>query len=168
MPRLGTYLADMTCDGIVSAEALEMLPMPKKVTSGTQAWDPEAGTGNKPSKLLRALYALPILTLSYACVKTVHMSTAIHMPALEAAAASGQLVLDGGIAAPIRRTFYGITGLDKILSIFVAVFTPSIGGYDPSSRMQMIAFLADLAPLQAIWSIESIRRGNFLTVASVL
>ncbi|KAI9746304.1 MAG: hypothetical protein M1818_000015 [Claussenomyces sp. TS43310] len=168
LPRLGNYLADLTSAAVVGAELLEILPVPAKAGSGTQSWDPEAGIGKEENKLVRALYALPILLMMYVCQRTMHAAVGPILPTLGAAAESGQLALGNGAVVPIRKDFFGVASVDSLLAVFVGIFTPSIGGLDAASRMQMIAFLADLVPIQAVWTIESIRRGNFLTAAHIL
>lgn len=168
-PHLEPLLIDGFSSIIIGAESLDFLPLPERGLGGTMPWDREAGIGKTESKWVRALYAVPILGFMYICRRTMHASLAGCVPALQAAVKSGQLALGNGLVVPIRQTFYGIKGVDEFLGPLVTAFTPSISDHiDASGRMQMIAFLADLAPIQAIWSIESIRRGNFLTAASLV
>jgi len=82
--------------------------------------------------------------------------------------AAGTLTLSPEVVVPLCRKFFGLEGLDNFLSKYVGFFTPSIGNYDPIGRLQAIAFLGDLIPIQVIWMIEGIRRGNFGTAAHLL
>ena len=110
------------------------------------------------SLLKRALYALPLLAAAYGCSKTMG-------PAIEQLLPFAKLSVESGLAV---TKYYGVPWLDQLLTTFVSVFTPSIGGFDAAHRAQMITFLADLAPLQVIFIIESLRRGNFMTAAHLL
>ncbi|PVH81668.1 FAD/NAD(P)-binding domain-containing protein [Cadophora sp. DSE1049] len=105
VPKLGDALWDLTCETIMGAESIESLPLPARSQESTMAWDPETGIGKKESGLTRALWALPLLGITYACQKTM---------------------------------------------------------------LQGIAFLGDMVPMQTIWLIESIRRGNLTTTSSLL
>ena len=80
----------------------------------------------------------------------------------------GRIDLGKGVITSLCSRFSGINGLDKFLQKYVAFFTPAIGGFDPIGEMQTIAFLGDLVPIQTIWMIKNIRRGNFLTAAHLL
>lgn len=84
------------------------------------------------------------------------------------AAKSGAVDLSNGEVASLCTKFFGIKSIDRFISMYVAAFTPYIGGFDAVSGMQMIAFLDDLVPLQAIWMIEGVRRGNFTSAAHLL
>lgn len=165
IPVLGDFLSDLTCDALVGAEILESLPVPQRSLDATWGFDPESGIGKKESKLIRALYALPLLFIAYGC----HQSMGATIGSLVGAVTEpGTIDLGAGIIAPLVSKFFGIASLDNFISKYVAFFTPAIGGFDPVGRMQAIAFLGDLIPIQTIWMIESIRRGNFVTVAHLL
>ena len=45
--------------------------------------------------------------------------------------------------------------------------TPPLFGYDPKCRWQLITFLTDYGVILAIWTIESVRRANALTLAQL-
>lgn len=168
IPALGDFLSDITCDAMVGAEILENLPASARSLAATMPWDPETGIGKHENKLIRALYALPLLFFFFACTKTMGPTLAVAAQSLGSAREFRELVLDNAQVVPLRASFFGIESIDNFIAVYVAVFTPSIGGQDPASRMQMITFLADLIPIQAIWMIEGVRRGNFLTAAHLL
>jgi hypothetical protein len=90
------------------------------------------------------------------------------LPSLVNAAKAGAVDLGNGEVVSLCTKFFGIERIDKFIARYVAAFTPCIGGLDAASRMQMIAFLGDLVPMQAIWMIEGVRRGNFTTAAHLL
>ncbi|KAL3425892.1 FAD binding domain-containing protein [Phlyctema vagabunda] len=166
IPALGDFLADVTCDGMVGAELLDALPAPARAYTATMAWDPEAGVGKKEKKWIRALYALPLLAVVYAAQKTMTPTLAQFLPELRKV--TGQLPLPNGDTVDVFGNFFGLKTVDKIMRLFVAVFTPAIGNLDAGSRTQAITFLGDLIPFQTIWMIEGIRRGNFTTAAHLL
>jgi hypothetical protein len=168
IPALGDFLADVTCDSMVGAEMLDSLPPPARSLEATMPWDPESGIGKHESKLLRAVYALPLIAILYCCAKTMGPALGPGLPLLEEAAKAGQVALGDGRVVPLITRYFGHEGFDNLISIYVAAFTPSIGGQDPASRMQMISLLGDLIPIQAIWMIEGVRRGNFLTASHLL
>lgn len=165
IPALGDFLADITCDAIVGAELLDALPMPARALTATMTWDPESGVGKKEKKWKRALWALPLLSIFLGCQKT--MGVSINQLG-ELVKNIGSLPLPDGTSVAVPTEYFGIKALDKIISVYVAFFTPSIGNLDPAGRFQSIAFLGDLIPFQAIWMIEGIRRGNFTTAAHLL
>lgn len=168
IPALGDFLADVTCDSMVGAEMLDSLPPPAKSLEATMPWNPESGIGKHKSKFLRALYALPLLVILYGCAKTMGPSLGPALPLLGVASKAGEVALGDGRVVPLFTRYFGIKSVDEFIAIYVAAFTPSIGGQDPASRFQMISLLGDLVPIQAIWMIEGVRRGNFLTAAHLL
>lgn len=165
IPAAGDFLTDLTTDALVGAEILESLPPPARSLAATMPWDPEAGIGKKEKKWVRALYALPLLAIVYGC----HLTMGQTMKNFELLPAPpGMLNLGNGVITSLVPKFFGIAAVDKIMSKFVALFTPAIGGLDVGARMQAIAFLGDLIPIQTIWMIESIRRGNAISTAAFL
>jgi hypothetical protein len=122
----------------------------------------EQGTEKKESKVVRALYALPLLGILYGCGRTMGVS----LSKLEPIFSEGGTKVDlgNGVVTPMCAKYFGISGLDGFISMYTAFMTPCIGGFDPVGRLQLIGFLADLVPLQVIWMVESNRRGNFGTV----
>jgi len=168
IPALGDFLADITCDAMVGAELLESLPAPERSLAATMPWNPETGVGKKEKKWVRALYALPILAAVYGAQKTMGVTLAQVITLLKAGSGDGKINLGDGLVVPLYKQYFGIKGLDAFVSVFVTFFTPIIGNFDPISRMHGLAFLGDLIPLQTIWLVEGVRRGNFTTVAHLL
>lgn len=117
---------------------------------------------------MRAIYGLPLLFLVFVAQKTMAVVVDQLGPTLMASVESGTITLGNGDTAPLVRSFFNISGLDKFLSILVTFFTPILASLDPVTKLQGLAFVADLIPLQAIWYIEGIRRGNVYTVAHLL
>lgn len=165
VPKLGDALWDLTCETIMGAESIESLPLPARSQESTMAWDPETGIGKKESGLVRALWALPLLGITYACQKTMWETISKLTPL---AANTGSLNLGNGVITTMVSRFFGIPILDNVLSKLVSLFTPAITGLDPIGRLQGIAFLGDMVPIQTIWLIESIRRGNLTTTSYLL
>ncbi|KAH7393459.1 hypothetical protein BKA64DRAFT_577828 [Cadophora sp. MPI-SDFR-AT-0126] len=165
VPKLGDALWDLTCETIMGAESIESLPLPARSQQSTMAWDPETGIGKKESSLTRGLWALPLLGITYACQKTM-WQTISKLTALPAAA--GSLNLGNGVVTTLVSKYFGIPILDNVIAKLVGLFTPAITGLDPIGRLQGITFLGDMVPMQTIWLIESIRRGNLTTTSYLL
>jgi len=168
IPALGDFLSDVTCDALVGAELLEYLPAPPRSLQATMPWNPNSGVGKHEKKWVRAIHALPLLLILYGASKTLAPSIGTALPSIISAVKSGKLDLGNGQIVGLCTKFFGIKSIDKFISVFVACFTPAIGGFDPVDTAQAIAFLGDLIPVQAIWMIESVRRGNFTTAAHLL
>ncbi|RDW89703.1 FAD protein [Coleophoma cylindrospora] len=166
IPVLGDFLTDVTCAGITGAELIESLPVPEKSLTATMAWDPESGLGKTEKQWVRALYALPLLAIVYGCHRTMGASMAQTIP--ELARNIGRFPLGNGEFVAVCTKYFGTAGLDKLLSVIVAFFTPALGNMDSLGHKQAIAFLGDIIPIQTIWMIEGIRRGNFITAAHLL
>ncbi|TVY29863.1 Citreoviridin biosynthesis protein [Lachnellula hyalina] len=130
--------------------------------------NPGVGVVKKEKKWVRALYALPLLAAVYGAHKTMGVTLDLLLPMLRASIAGGEIQLADGIVVPLYKKYFGIQGLDRFISAFVTFFTPIIGDFDPISRTQGVAFLGDLIPLQTIWLVEGVRRGNYLTAAHLL
>lgn len=128
-------------------------------------WNPNGGVGKEENRYLRALYALPLLFIAYACHRNMGATiNALVIPKTT----PGTLALSPDLVIPLWNKFFGFQGLNNFLSKFVAFFSPSIGNFDPVGRLQAIAFLGDLIPIQVIWIVEGIRRGNFGTAGHLL
>lgn len=168
IPALGDFLSDITCDTMVGAELIESLPPPARSLKARMPWNQELGVGKHESKLIRALYALPLLLVLYGASQTMGVTAESAIPLLGKAVGLGELSLGDGQVVPLWKSFFGVQGIDNFFAAYVAFFTPSIGGQDIAGRMQAIAFLGDLIPIQAIWMVEGIRRGNFVTAAHLL
>ncbi|CZR68336.1 related to hydroxylase [Phialocephala subalpina] len=167
LPRAGDFLADSQCDVMIGATKLDILPVPPRSIQGNMPFDPKAGIGQKESRKWRALYALPLLGLFYYGRYTLTTTLSLTAPFISKALMTGAIATSDGASVAIRSNFYGIGWLDKLVKRFVTVFTPSIGSLDQAQRLQMIGFMADLTPVQIIWSIEGLRRGNMMTLATL-
>jgi hypothetical protein len=150
IPALGDLLSDITCDAMVGAEILESLPPPPRPLRATMPWNPESSVGKHENQLVRAVYALPLLFIFYGAGQKMGRRTENFLLPLVKASQIGNLLWMLGRWAPLCRRFFGIKSLDDFISIYVGFFTPSIGGFGTAGRMQTIAFLGDLEPIQAI------------------
>ena len=96
-------------------------------------------------------------------------SVVVHIrPFLNAGVETGKLEMGNGQTVPLVRSFLKVKALDNIISTLVAAFTSFLQPFDQNSRLQVIAFISDLVPLQIVWLVESVRRGNFLTAVYFL
>lgn len=165
LPYLGDIIVDLTTDTSIGAELLDALPPPPQSLTATMPWNPEAGVGKHESKLIRALWALPILLVLYGVSQTMGPCfSSIDF----GASGDGKLDLGNGVMVGLVQEYFGEPGVDKILSGIIAVFTPLLSGLDPIARLQWYGFGADLVSIQTIWFIEGIRRGNIFTAAHML
>lgn len=124
----------------------------------------------KESKLLRTLWALPLLLATYGASQTMGVLVQDLAPSLLAQTKAA--TVDFGNGSPtvgLVKKFFGVAGLDGFLSVLVTFFTPILDGrQDEFGSLQATAFLGDLVPLQAIMYVEGVRRGNRMTFAGLL
>ena len=163
IPHSGDYFTDLTCDAMVGAELLNTLPAPSRSLKATMPWNTEVGVGKHEKIWIRILRALPLLALIVVAQWTLGSVAAKIHPIMAEGIRSGQLKLEDDQVVPLVRSFYKVKFVDNILSTLVAAFTSTLIASDQVSRLQAIAFGADLVPIQIIWLVESVRRGNFLT-----
>ncbi|SPQ25384.1 76920dad-2e05-476e-8657-376aa0d4bde4 [Thermothielavioides terrestris] len=160
LPHFSEFIADLTGDALVGATKLDFLPLPMVSLTGTRPFNPTQGEGLQESKLKRALFALPLLSLCFVAMFVMNATPALDWayPLRD----SGKFDLGSG-SVPILRSFYGIRGFDDFVALINTFFFPAVYGTDPVSRRQAISFLADLAVLLTIWLLESTRRANLFT-----
>ncbi len=113
------------------------------------------------SRAVRAIIALPFLVITVLGFVLMDMDKVLEhqQPALQ----SGRIEWDGG-SIPILSTFYHCAW-DETWRGFTVTLSPSTLGYDPVSWWQVFGFCMDLAPLYAIWMLESHRLVNAYTPA---
>jgi hypothetical protein len=164
LPHAGDRIVNSTCSVIVGGELLNCLPPPPRSLTATMSWDKNVGVGKKEKKWKRALWALPLLGLLYGC----HLTMGVSITRLTMTKGGGRMTMGNGVETGLWTHFFGLKGLDYFIELYVAFFTPAIGGFDPLGKLQLIAFLADIVPVQVIWLVEANRRGNAATVASLM
>jgi hypothetical protein len=120
----------------------------------------------RETKWKRALRALPLLFIFYAADRTFGTSLRMLEPLISSDGT--RLDLGDGVVVPFCSGYFGLPALDGIISMFTAFFAPSIGGFDKVGRVQAIAFLADLVPMQIIWMVEGSRVSNSRALTSRL
>lgn len=165
---LGDAMSEMTCEIMIGAELLEYLPPPARSLEVTMPWNSEMGLGKHENRLIRALYALPILLVLYWFTNMMHVTADAVAPSLVRASQTGQISLSDGQIVSLWQRYFGLKSLDELLSGYVALYTPAIGGFDISGQMQTITLIGDTIPIYAIWMIESSRRGNFFSTTNIL
>lgn len=78
-----------------------------------------------------------------------------------------QGVVPGG-EAPIRRSYTGLAGIDKLLGFLVTMFLPAVdGAVGPQQTVQLMYFMSTLVPLLAIMILEGFRPRNSLTLVAM-
>lgn len=155
IPNSGDLTVDVFCQAALGAVKLDFLPLPEKSLRGGMSF--HTARSQNSSLLWRILFALPLLGLLF----TAHLllgSTVRHMPSL-----SG----NGAVSARNQT-------LEAQMSVFYCMewvklhsFLPPINMLNYNEKLQIIGLMSDLAPLQIVWTIESLRRGNLLTFAAL-
>ncbi|PHH88227.1 hypothetical protein CDD83_7803 [Cordyceps sp. RAO-2017] len=105
-------------------------------------------------RLIRAVAASPFLLLSLLCLSLMDAEKMGKQwqPMLDA----GRIEWDGG-SVPILSAFYHNKILDDFWRGLTVLFSPSTLGYDPVAWWVGFVFVIHLAPLYAIWMLESHR-----------
>jgi hypothetical protein len=129
---------------------------------------PSKPSTHPESKLTRALRALPLLLILPIADLTFGRSLRQLEPLISTTENVTSLDLGSGIVVPFCTSYFGLKGLDEVIGMFTAFFTSCIGGYDRVGRLQAIAFLADLVPMQVIWMVEGSRPSSSGTITSKL
>ncbi|GAB1319710.1 FAD NAD(P)-binding domain protein [Madurella fahalii] len=160
LPHLADFVPELTGNAMIGAAKLDFLPLPVASLTGTQPFNPSQGDGMHESKIRRALVAMPLLALAFGALFVMDVSPSIAWA--KNLRDSGVLQLQGS-SVPIVRSFYGVQGFDEFVALVNTYFFPSVYGYDPVSRRQVISFLTDGTVLLTIWIFESVRRANILT-----
>lgn len=70
----------------------------------------------------------------------------------------------GETEAPLRRVYTGLRPLDAILQTMVTFFLPVLASSRPEHVLQTLYFLATMAPLIAIFTVEGFRSRNKWTL----
>ncbi|KAL1304847.1 hypothetical protein AAFC00_003772 [Neodothiora populina] len=163
--RLGDELMDFQAQMIIGAAKIDYLPAPKRSLEVNMPFNPKMGEGYKESKLWRAFLALPFVALWY-FAKWYAMDPTSAFGHAEKVLPTGKVKWAGG-SVPLLTSFYHIKWLDDIVGPVILYFASTIYGYDPETRWQSTTFLIDIAPLLAIFYLESTRRSNALTLAQI-
>ncbi|KAN0106734.1 hypothetical protein V8E51_009610 [Hyaloscypha variabilis] len=116
------------------------------------------------SKYLRALRATPLLLILILANFTFGTSLRLLEPQISLSGT--ELHLSSDLTVPFTTTYFHIPGLDDVISLFTAFFTPALGRFDVVGNLQAFALLSDMIPLLVIWMVEGERVGNKGMVAS--
>jgi 2-polyprenyl-6-methoxyphenol hydroxylase-like FAD-dependent oxidoreductase len=85
MPRAGDLLTDLASDSWIGAVRLDFLPVPLRSLHGTMPFNPEQGLGKNESLIGRALFAMPMLALSFFTSTKENLTARVsHSPRLVA------------------------------------------------------------------------------------
>ncbi|KAL2858950.1 hypothetical protein BJX68DRAFT_262473 [Aspergillus pseudodeflectus] len=107
----------------------------------------------------RALWASPFLPLAIWPWLEAEASAAHVIPYLLQMAKDGTWTSSNGeVTLSMTEPHLGIPVLDNTMGPLLAVFTPSMTGIDPVSRLQMVSFLTDVGPLFVVGMLEEFRR----------
>ncbi|KAF2804993.1 FAD-binding domain-containing protein [Mytilinidion resinicola] len=68
---------------------------------------------------------------------------------------------------PLKRTYTGIGAIDNYLTFLSAAYMPGLAGWDKSFATLQMYFLGMLIQPIAVWTIESCRKRNALTLLSI-
>jgi hypothetical protein len=164
-PNAGDFFTNLATENTVGAEKLEYLPDTERSFKATMPFNRNKGIGRDESRILRALFALPLLVFGYYCY--YFMGTIASQPKLvsqiTAALTSGTLP---STTTTLSQSYYSpLPILDETFRPLVALFSPSILNIDTAQRHQLLSFLIDIGPIYMIWTLESNRRANALAFA---
>ncbi|KAL2829901.1 hypothetical protein BJY01DRAFT_254808 [Aspergillus pseudoustus] len=107
----------------------------------------------------RALLSLPFVPLFIWPSVDEEASAALMVPYLLKMVEDGFWSSSNGeITLSMDERHLHMPWLDKAMNPLIAVFSPSMTGIDPVGRLQMISFLADMAPLFVVGVLEKSRR----------
>ncbi|KAJ5425759.1 hypothetical protein N7465_000829 [Penicillium sp. CMV-2018d] len=164
MPIMGSFAADMASEIWVGATMLENLAPPKASLRGTLPFNPTQGQGQRESKLKRALLGLPFLALLLVA-KTA-------TDAKYASALRGHIWESGDMTSamgsvPLLQRFYSMKGVGDLWSLRYMNYLPDFYETNYESLSQAVSSSIDVGIVMSIWSFESIRRANALTVAQI-
>ncbi|KAF2023177.1 FAD binding domain-containing protein [Setomelanomma holmii] len=139
LPFAGDTFTNLNCDMVLGAVKLDYLPVPERSLHGTMPFNASQGLGQSESKLLRAFIALPFLFIT---MVASHFMLGIALPSM-------------------------LTRIGDILEHGVANNIGTPGVVKPLQSLFGIDFLTDIGIVYAILLIESARRANIMTLASV-
>ncbi|KUJ19502.1 FAD/NAD(P)-binding domain-containing protein [Mollisia scopiformis] len=184
MPNAADFLVDSWAATMVGAVKLDFLPRPKRSIGNSMPFHPKRGYGQGEKMLKRAMFALPLLVVYWMGSTLMGDCQTKMMPFLEAVTAK-PWVEDVTGRVPVKEVYTGIKGLDDVVKLYVAAFTPSIAGLDHTlttgslrhsvgtinlyapQRLQILTFFTDITAVTTIWLIESCRRANFFTFTTI-
>ncbi|PLB48782.1 FAD/NAD(P)-binding domain-containing protein [Aspergillus steynii IBT 23096] len=151
----GDTLADLLCETTVGAETLSFLPLPTKSLTGTMPFDKRRGMGASKGKYGPLMYCSALLL----CILAIHFT-----------------MKPGSISPMGNRENNTHTGSDLEVKTWnfesnssetLNHHTGSLGLWQSlqlSDPTMAIFFFMDLAIFEVIWTIESIRSGNAMTL----
>jgi hypothetical protein len=109
----------------------------------------------------RALWATPLVPLAIWPWLEGEASAAHVMPYLLQMAKDGFWTSSNEeITLSMTKPRLHIPVLDNAMGPLLAVFTPSMTGIDPVSRLQMLSFLADCGVLFVVGMLDKFRRAH--------
>ncbi|KAH7348538.1 hypothetical protein BKA65DRAFT_594347 [Rhexocercosporidium sp. MPI-PUGE-AT-0058] len=181
-PYIRDLLVDLFSDGVVGATKFDFLPPPKGESGANMPYNPKYGITKEEALWKRAFFALPLLGVFYIAWQVLVLGMPEKSGPLMVESFSEGRIKDGVSSVSLKTVFTGKQALDNFLLPFVAAFTPSMAGLGGAGlrvknlgdgvvdlhaphRMQVISFLTDYLGFNAIWMIESCRRGTLFTFA---
>ncbi|KAF9888028.1 hypothetical protein FE257_009418 [Aspergillus nanangensis] len=164
LPHLTGYLLDKMSATIVGAAKLDCEPLPLKSVECSMAYTDEssqAAGGEEEPLWKRGLETLPLL----GCYAVAHVTMGTLVSRLRPLMVP--YLMQGtwtaghtGDVVHLRNPVYHVPFLDNLFRPLILCFLPSISGSDGQSRLQMMSFMADLAPMYGIWLLESLRQSH--------
>lgn len=151
-----------------AAPMIQFLPEPAKSMSGTLGFNPDLGHSRRDTTFLRIMRALPLVWIAMMSWRFFGTGLRQMSPSLSQIAKTATYAVDEHHSLIMHTRYCGIPPFDRALTMLVGVMMSAINGIDSMARVQAIAFTADLLPVISICWVEAIRRGNSLTMASIL
>ncbi|KAL5334501.1 hypothetical protein BJX70DRAFT_17387 [Aspergillus crustosus] len=113
-----------------------------------------------PDKSLqkRILLSLPLLTLFITPWLIKEASASLVVPYLYSFVEAGTWTTPRGDTLDLTESRLYLKPLDDLINPILAVFAPSMSGYDEVGRLQMLSFLMDVGPFFVILMFEKSRQ----------
>ena len=154
VPRGGDLPVDVFCQLVMGATKLDFLPLPEKSFRGKMPFQP--GKNGNRSLLGRILHAIPLLGIFF----IAHFIISTLTSQVYSFNVENTFSTESG-------NFITQTILNRLNWICKQASLSPLLSLKYNEKREMVGLFADIVPLQIIWSVESFRRGNALTVATI-
>ncbi|KAJ9144948.1 FAD/NAD(P)-binding domain-containing protein [Pleurostoma richardsiae] len=119
----------------------------------------------------RGPYQWLLIAIYVACGLLVHYGMWIRSQSYGLDSQFGEIITTGTFpddpAFPLKRTYIGIPVIDTYLVFLAAAYMPGLCGWDKRFGTLQMYFLGHLIQPIAIWSIESCRKRNAMTLLAL-
>ncbi|KAH8592118.1 hypothetical protein B0O99DRAFT_549387 [Bisporella sp. PMI_857] len=157
VPHGGDIPVDIFCETVRGAEKLDFLPLPEKSLNAAMPYRNAQSGHQSASSAWRMFWTLPLLGLLFAARLTLGPTVRPVYPL----SGNGEVPFGNKTMAVHTAISYSMKWINS------HAFLSPVHELSLTEERQIIEFMGDMAPLQIIWTIESMRRGNVLTFAAL-